>query len=124
MIKLADRSHAALSGRADILSVIIFGEALGGNPRNPSYGNGRDFSLAWMGMGMMVTAWGLQDPPQWYAFTSTHPTVVQFGFGDGSVRRLKKGVGTSFFSTDWYYLQYAAGMSDGNVVNWDVIGPG
>ena len=28
MIKLADRSHAALSGRADILSVIIFSKAL------------------------------------------------------------------------------------------------
>jgi len=95
----------------------MFGECLGGAETGT-----RDFSLSWAGSGALPTAWGLGSPAQWYQFGSKHSGVVQFGFGDGSVRKFRKGVGASFFTTDWYQLQYAAGRSEGQVVNYAMLG--
>jgi prepilin-type N-terminal cleavage/methylation domain-containing protein len=97
-------------------NTIFFGEALGGTYPN------RDFCLSWMGAGGLATAWGLPDPPQWYTFGSKHTAVVQFGFGDGSVRGIRKGVATTFFSKDWYDFQRAAGMQDGQVYDVNDLG--
>jgi prepilin-type N-terminal cleavage/methylation domain-containing protein len=99
----------------------IFGEWLGGRETGQ-----RDFSAAWAGAGGLPTAWGLLTPAQWYTFGSKHAGIVQFGFGDGSVRKFRKGVGgsasTTWFTTDWYQLQYAAGRAEGNVVNYALLG--
>ncbi len=99
----------------------LFGEWLGGPEIGP-----RTFSAAWAGAGALPTAWGLLSPAQWYTYGSKHAGIVQFGFGDGSVRKFRKGVGggasTTWFSADWYQLQYAAGRSEGNVVNYSLLG--
>jgi prepilin-type N-terminal cleavage/methylation domain-containing protein len=96
-------------------NTIFFGETLGGSPQ-------QDFAAAWMGSGSFATAWGLPDPPQWYTMGSNHTGVVQFGFGDGSVRSIRKGVGTTFFTNDWYSLARASGMQDGGVVDYSSLG--
>jgi len=105
-------------------TTIFFGETLGGEaPPQP-----RQFCLAWMGAGAFATAWGLPNLAQWYTYGSRHTNVVQFGFGDGSVRNIKRGVGglgssgTNWFSPDWYQLMYVSGMQDGGVVNLNVLG--
>jgi len=98
-------------------NTIAFGECLGGTENGP-----RDFALTWMGAGSLPTYWGLPTPGQWYTFGSKHPGVVQFGFGDGSVRSIRKGVGTTPGSADWYMLQRAAGRSDGELIDWSVLG--
>jgi len=95
----------------------LFGEWLGGRETGP-----RDFSAAWAGAGGLPTAWGLRTPAEWYTFGSKHTGIVQFGFGDGSVRKFRKGAGAAFFTTDWYQLQYAAGRSEGQVVNYATLG--
>ncbi len=98
-------------------NTIFFGEALGG----ASQGN-RDFSASWMGAGSFATAWGLGYPSQWYQFGGKHTAVVQFGFGDGSVRSLRKGVGTSFFSNDWFNFMRVSGIQDGGVIDYNQLG--
>jgi hypothetical protein len=102
-------------------NTIFFGEALGGTI--PA----RDFEFTWMGTGCLPLAWGLIQPPQWYSYGSKHDGVVQFGFGDGSVRGIRKGVGatggsTNWYSPDWYDLQRAGGMQDGEVYSVDTLG--
>jgi prepilin-type N-terminal cleavage/methylation domain-containing protein len=95
---------------------ILFGESLG-----DSGSGGRQFSLSWMGAGCLPTAWGLPNPPGWYTFGSQHVGVVQFGFGDGSVRRINK-IGGDFYTSSWYALQAAAGCWDNQPVKWDLLG--
>src|SRR5204863_8310868 len=63
-----------------------FGEALGGAETGT-----RDFALAWAGATYLPSAWGLLSPAQWYTFGSKHSGIVQFAFGDGSVRKFRKG---------------------------------
>jgi prepilin-type N-terminal cleavage/methylation domain-containing protein len=90
-------------------NTLLFGETLGG----ASLGQ-RDFALTWMGAGSLTTAYELQDPATWYNFSSRHTAVVQFAFGDGSVRPITKvGPNTNWFSSRWYAFQNAGGMADG-----------
>jgi len=49
---------------------------------------------------------------RWWAFSSQHTSIVNFCFGDGSVRALRSGMD---FST-WVYM---TGIADGVVVNFD-----
>ena len=107
-------------------NTIMFGETLGGAETGT-----RDFALAWMGAGSLPFYWGLPSPAQWYTFGSKHSGVIQFAFGDGSVRRLRKGIATTadqdisegvVSSTDWRQLQRAAGRQDGEVVALDQLG--
>jgi len=114
-------------------NTIFFGEILGGAYFNVACNStgtaSRDFSAAWMGAGAFPTAWGLPDNPRdpaggpcWYTYGGKHTGVIQFGFGDGSVRSVRKGIATSFFSADWYAFQRAAGMQDAQVVDFSVLG--
>jgi len=82
-----------------------FGEYLGGH--NPGQ---RDFVGTWMGMGGMATAWGLTETSEWYQFGGKHMGGVLFGFCDGSVRSIKRGVDTNTFI-------YLSGMNDGAVID-------
>ncbi|HZY84793.1 MAG TPA: H-X9-DG-CTERM domain-containing protein, partial [Gemmataceae bacterium] len=82
-----------------------------------------DFALAWMGSGSFATAWGLPDPPQWYTYGSKHTGVVQFGFGDGSVRSMRKGVGVGFaFDATYYSWLRTGGIQDGGVIDFSTLG--
>jgi prepilin-type N-terminal cleavage/methylation domain-containing protein/prepilin-type processing-associated H-X9-DG protein len=99
-------------------NTLAFGEFLGGTS-----GPARDFNCSWMGASCLPTYWELPDPCQWYTFGSRHSAVINFAFCDGSVRGLAKQTNPSTGSTHWYNLQYAAGVNDGQAVNWDVLGP-
>jgi hypothetical protein len=99
-------------------NTIIFGEALGG----ASAGT-RDYSIAWMGSGAFATAWGTTaGTSQWYQMGSKHSGVTQMAYGDGSVRSVRKGVGQTFFSNDWYNFMRASGHQDGQVLDLANIG--
>src|SRR5262249_33906459 len=113
---MTDQSATTLAGvtAADgTANTFLFGELLGGEENSP-----RNFSASWMGCGMFPTAWALIQPAQWYSFGSKHTAVVQFAMGDGSVRKVRKGVGangggTNWFAQDWYVFQEAGGFADG-----------
>jgi prepilin-type N-terminal cleavage/methylation domain-containing protein/prepilin-type processing-associated H-X9-DG protein len=115
---MTNRSKNKLGNMYDGTSnTILFGESLGG----PETG-ARPFAWSWMGCGILPTAWCLITPSQWYSYGSRHTGVVQFAFGDGSVRRFRKGVGaiggaTNWYTTEWYQFQRAGGHKDGEVVN-------
>ncbi|MBN9518464.1 DUF1559 domain-containing protein [bacterium] len=88
-------------------NTIGFGEYLGGH--NPGT---RDFVSVWMGTGAIPTAWGLTETSEWYQFGGRHTGGVLFGFCDGSVRSLRRGMDTNTFI-------YLSGMSEGVVVPAD-----
>jgi len=107
-------------------NTIMFGECLGGVEKGP-----RDYALTWMGAGSLPFYWGLPTPAQWYTYGSKHTGVVQFAFGDGSVRRVRKGIATIQdgdinegvqSDTDWRHLMRAVGMRDGEVYSPDKLG--
>ena len=88
----------------------LFGETLmGGQPA-------RDFAVSWMGGGYGVMAWGIPVNSVWYTYGSFHTGVVLFGQADGSVRSMRKGVSTTFFSPDWYDYNRFGGQNDGEVI--------
>jgi prepilin-type N-terminal cleavage/methylation domain-containing protein/prepilin-type processing-associated H-X9-DG protein len=106
-------------------TTVFFGEALGGS----EYQGYRDFSASWMGSGAFATAWGTAPAigpagynAQWYQTSSFHINSNNFAFGDGSVRPIRQGIGTTFFSGDWFQFMYASGMMDGYVVNLSTLG--
>ncbi len=92
-------------------NTIAFGETIA----NGGIGAPRNFALTWFGAGSMPTAWGINDPANWYKFGSKHTGVVQFAFADGSVRPITKGA-------DYNTYIWASGMSDGKVVNLSNLG--
>ncbi len=93
---------------------LFFGEAVGDSIPQPGYT--AQFANSWMGTGSLVTAWGLPNPPQWYTFGSRHTGIVQFCFGDGSVRGCTKvGGGGNGYNN----FIYASGWNDGVTVSMD-----
>jgi prepilin-type N-terminal cleavage/methylation domain-containing protein len=126
-------SHTRMAEITDGTSnTIAFGECLGGAETGP-----RDYSLTWAGADSLPTYWGLPTPAQWYTFGSKHTGIVQFGFGDGSVRSIRKGIpsqdgnnisvdglGNWIWNghSDWNALQAAAGMNDGEVIDYSQLG--
>lgn len=105
---------------------LMFGESLGTN--SPGQ---RDFQWTWAGSGAMATFRGLCNGPQgsataanWAGFSSRHTGIVQFCFGDGSVRGLRHGGScsrnpatgaTGTPNPDWWAFQRLAGKADGEV---------
>jgi prepilin-type N-terminal cleavage/methylation domain-containing protein/prepilin-type processing-associated H-X9-DG protein len=80
-------SLAQLTGSDGAANTLMFGEYCTAPSPNPAV----KASMAWIGAGAMPTAWDLPEPKQWYTFGSKHTGVVNFCFGDGSVRGIKKG---------------------------------
>jgi len=106
-------------------NTIGFGETLAGTVKGT-----RDLALMWPGSGTMPAAWGLPSDggtvypgvnnnnpefPDWNMFSSRHGPIVNFAFCDGSVRPIVKGCDRQTFIN-------AAGMQDGNVVNFSLLG--
>jgi prepilin-type N-terminal cleavage/methylation domain-containing protein len=90
-------------------NTLLFGEALGDTDTGP-----RSTSLAWIGAGGMITGGGI-NPAEWYTFGSKHTGVIQFCFGDGSVRGVQK-------SADPIAVIYASGWHDGKVYDATALG--
>jgi prepilin-type processing-associated H-X9-DG protein len=105
-------------------NTIAFGESLGTGQRS----KGRECRLSWMGAGAIPTGGGLptDDQIDFANFSSRHSAVVQFGFADGSVRAIRKGIMASAAGQPqnpaWTMFQYIGGMQDGGVVDWSQLG--
>jgi len=67
----------------------------------------------------------LGEDADYRAFSSAHSQIVQFAFGDGSVRVLRPG-GTSnsctLFTPDWYLFMQLSGFKDGLNADTSAIG--
>jgi prepilin-type N-terminal cleavage/methylation domain-containing protein/prepilin-type processing-associated H-X9-DG protein len=120
---LANRTNismGSLTAADGSSNTLLFGEYLGTGQSGPRIG-----SASWIGMGALPAAWGLpavdSDVPGWVNFSSRHAGVVQFAFGDGSVRGIRKGIlpGPNSDNPDWLNFIYASGWHEGRVVNPD-----
>jgi len=104
-------------------NTLMFGEGLGGNAVGT-----RDWIWSWMGIGSVPTKFGLAPGGgqnqsvngHTLCFSSRHIGIVQFAFGDGSVRGLRiNGSGqrnpapTPVEQSPWGLLQQLSGMKDG-----------
>jgi prepilin-type N-terminal cleavage/methylation domain-containing protein len=106
-------------------NTLMYGEGMGSNGQGA-----RTWAWSWM-VGQQVTAWGLARPDQadWHVFSSRHPAVVQFAFGDCSTRGVRRGNtysqafddGLGTFTTDWAVLQQIAGRKDARNQNTSAI---
>jgi Protein of unknown function (DUF1559) len=103
-------------------NTLLFGETLAGTSVP---GTQRDFALTWLGAGCMPTDWELCVPAQWYNFSSRHIGIVQFTFGDGSVRPITTygNYNNSMWgSPRWLMFLAVSGMNDGIVLNNNLLG--
>jgi prepilin-type N-terminal cleavage/methylation domain-containing protein len=78
------------------------------------------FEYNFLGGGCLGTAFGLSTSghlARYVQFSSNHSGVVQFAYGDGSVRGLRPGETATAYSRDWYLFQQLAGWSDGGAGN-------
>jgi Protein of unknown function (DUF1559) len=106
-----------LTGGDGSSTTMLFGEYLGDSDQGA-----RKYSAAWIGMGMVVSAWGTPtgaDSGYWH-FSSKHTATVQFCFGDGSVRGLRKGLVPS--GNDWLAYVFTSGWRDGQAVDTTLMG--
>jgi prepilin-type N-terminal cleavage/methylation domain-containing protein len=104
-------------------NTILFGEHAGGYIAwGGSGGIPNGISAFGVASGFNYSGWGGGEPysgsaanpttSRWYGWTSQHTNIVNFCFGDGSVRSLRSG-------TNWTVFQYMNGIMDGVVVNFD-----
>jgi prepilin-type N-terminal cleavage/methylation domain-containing protein len=103
-------------------NTVGFGETISGSPSN------RVFAMTWPGTGGFAAKYGLptDQNANWWNFSSKHGPIVMFGFCDGSVRPITKGIvqppagGT--LSPSYLAWIGATGMSDGTVVDFSQLG--
>jgi prepilin-type N-terminal cleavage/methylation domain-containing protein/prepilin-type processing-associated H-X9-DG protein len=94
-------------------NVLMFGETLAGVRTFP-----RDHAFTWAGCGTLWTNWGLSPDPQYQFFGSNHAGVVNFVFGDGSVRPLRNQAQDS---PAWDVFQYLSGYRDGRTFDASLL---
>jgi prepilin-type N-terminal cleavage/methylation domain-containing protein len=87
----------------------LYGETLGGAETGV-----RDFSVGWFGAGGFPLAWGMPTPAAWYMHSSRHLGIVQFCFGDGSVRGVRRNPAATPFRT-------LGGWADGRVPDDSIL---
>jgi prepilin-type N-terminal cleavage/methylation domain-containing protein len=115
---LTNRSRLAMAqfATADGTSnTMMFGEALGDTDTGP-----RQMAFSWMGAGVLPSYWGTPTgtSSQWVNFSSKHPGIVQFCFGDGSVRGMRKGITGG---NDYATYVYASSWADGQPIDLGTI---
>ena len=98
---------------ADGTSQTLFiGEQSGVSDGSGSFSPTVDFN--YIGGGGAPTFSGALGLPRgrMYQFSSAHPGIVQFAFGDGSVRPFSPGQTATIGGADWYLLQQLAGYKE------------
>jgi prepilin-type N-terminal cleavage/methylation domain-containing protein len=103
----SNRSRTTIPTISDGTSnTIMFGEAMGGLPVA-----NRLYSYSWMGIGHMVSSWGIIPTDMtWRNFSSNHTGIVNFALCDGSVKAFRMGGDRDVF-------RQLSGMRDGAVVD-------
>jgi prepilin-type N-terminal cleavage/methylation domain-containing protein len=128
----SDLTLGQLAAQDGTSNTLMFGEMLASNDARFGQPRIRHYEASWFGIGAGGTYAGMPNgatlgdggpitpgEPPWYCFGSRHAAVVQFCFGDGSTRGVRRGqtyVGfPNAFSpgSDWYVLQQLAGRRDG-----------
>ncbi|MCU0706426.1 MAG: DUF1559 domain-containing protein, partial [Fimbriiglobus sp.] len=124
-----NRSKVSIVSITDGTSnTLMFGEG-GGAIR----GQQQQYMWAWASFGALGTKFGLAPGGGgtaanggWMCFSSFHTGLVNFCFGDGSVRPLRQGQSgvrnPTSPGSDWFVLQALAGRSDGDVFNASQLG--
>jgi len=112
----------ALTAADGASNTIAFGETFGS--RKGMGPSGFDFNLtyAWITGGSMPAAWGIPDADRtngvgYYMYSSKHSGVINFLFGDGAVKPLRKHVQASPL-----VYRYMSGWKDGLTGDWSTIG--
>jgi prepilin-type N-terminal cleavage/methylation domain-containing protein len=124
---LTNRSANTMSAvtAADGLSnTLLIGEQSGIMGAPDASGNQSPlFDWNFVGGGCLWTIHGMAVGPlaQYRQFSSGHTGIVQFAFGDGSVRGLRPGDTKTTFSPDWYLFQQLAGWKDGETKDTSAI---
>jgi prepilin-type N-terminal cleavage/methylation domain-containing protein len=75
-------------------NTVAFGEMLGRCERGTD-----KFAVTWMGAGALPMSFGLVTQSNWSHYSSRHTGIVQFAYGDGSVRKFRRGVGQNGVDT-------------------------
>jgi len=113
----------ALTAADGASNTIAFGETMGqrqGMGVPPTFD--KDVVYAWATGGAMPAAWGIPDADRtngstWYMYSSKHAGVINFLFGDGAVKPLRKHVQATPLVYRWM-----AGWKDGQNGDWSSIG--
>jgi prepilin-type N-terminal cleavage/methylation domain-containing protein len=132
MANRGDLTLGQLAAQDGTSNTLMIGEMLASNDPRLGQPRIRHFEACWFGIGAGGTYAGMPNgatmgdggpvvpgEPPWYCFSSRHAAVVQFAFGDGSTRGVRRGqtyVGNpGAFSpgSDWYVLQQLSGRKDG-----------
>jgi len=83
-----------------------------------------DFGV--FGTGSMHTLRGLEakgEDSQYNRFSSAHTGIIQFAYGDGSVRVIRDNGGTrTTFTPEWYLFQQLCGYKDGQTADTSALG--
>jgi prepilin-type N-terminal cleavage/methylation domain-containing protein len=109
---------AQLTAADGASNTLLFGEYIGDSDTGTP-----QLSATWIGTGTLATAWGLEtgsDPKNGpFMFASHHTGIVNFCFGDGSVRGLRKGQNQG--TIGWVNYVYASGWQDGQTVDFSTF---
>ena len=104
-------------------NTLAFGECCG--TRWPEFGSGMpfDYGHTWIGSGVIPALRGMAatEKASVRQFSSYHTGMVQFSFGDASVRGLRIGSTGTNTSTDYQVYLNMSGAKDGGVVDLSVL---
>jgi prepilin-type N-terminal cleavage/methylation domain-containing protein/prepilin-type processing-associated H-X9-DG protein len=113
-------SLSDVTGADGTSNTAMFGEATG-----ISLASGlRDRTNSWMGVGALVTNFGMPTSGAFYSFGSRHPNTANFCFCDGSIRPLKFPLPTPTTTptpVDYKAFIYLTGYHDGQAFDLSAI---
>jgi prepilin-type N-terminal cleavage/methylation domain-containing protein len=106
-------SLSVLTAADGTSNTLFFGEWLADLETGP-----RNYAGTWIGCGGLPTTLGTAPFPDFPlgVFSSKHTGVIQFCFGDGSVRAVRKGLDQG--STGWLNYIYSSGYADGQTIDF------